>query len=240
MNLDTLNDKQIEAVKTTEGPILILAGPGSGKTKVITHKIAYLLEEDKCNPWEILAITFTNKAAKEMKVRLEGLIGDAAKGMQISTFHAFGLKIIKENYDFFHLNSTFTILDESDSISVIKKVLKDMNLDEKIYNSKVIKRKISSAKNELVSCDDFKRMARTDIDIKIADVYKKYEERLTQNSSVDFDDLLMMPIILFRKNEDALKHYQNKYKYVFIDEYQDTNEAQYILSKMISDSRNNI
>ena len=240
MNLDTLNDKQIEAVKTTEGPILILAGPGSGKTKVITHKIAYLLEEDKCNPWEILAITFTNKAAKEMKVRLEGLIGDAAKGMQISTFHAFGLKIIKENYDFFHLNSTFTILDESDSISVIKKVLKDMNLDEKIYNSKVIKRKISSAKNELVSCDDFKRMARTDIDIKIADVYKKYEERLTQNSSVDFDDLLMMPIILFRKSEDALKHYQNKYKYVFIDEYQDTNEAQYILSKMISDRRKNI
>lgn len=240
MNLDTLNDKQIEAVKTTEGPILILAGPGSGKTRVITHKIAYLLEEDKCNPWEILAITFTNKAAKEMKVRLEGLIGDAAKGMQISTFHAFGLKIIKENYDFFHLNSTFTILDESDSISVIKKVLKDMNLDEKIYNSKVIKRKISSAKNELVSCDDFKRMARTDIDIKIADVYKKYEERLTQNSSVDFDDLLMMPIILFRKNEDALKHYQNKYKYVFIDEYQDTNEAQYILSKMISDRRKNI
>ena len=125
MNLDTLNDKQIEAVKTTEGPILILAGPGSGKTRVITHKIAYLLEEDKCNPWEILAITFTNKAAKEMKVRLESLIGDAAKGMQISTFHAFGLKIIKENYDFFHLNSTFTILDESDSISVIKKVLKD-------------------------------------------------------------------------------------------------------------------
>ena len=240
MNLDTLNDKQIEAVKTTEGPILILAGPGSGKTRVITHKIAYLLEEDKCNPWEILAITFTNKAAKEMKVRLESLIGDAAKGMQISTFHAFGLKIIKENYDFFHLNSTFTILDESDSISVIKKVLKDMNLDEKIYNSKVIKRKISSAKNELVSCDDFKRMARTDIDIKIADVYKKYEERLTQNSSVDFDDLLMMPIILFRKNEDALKHYQNKYKYVFIDEYQDTNEAQYILSKMISDRRKNI
>ena len=240
MNLDTLNDKQIEAVKTTEGPILILAGPGSGKTRVITHKIAYLLEEDKCNPWEILAITFTNKAAKEMKVRLESLIGDAAKGMQISTFHAFGLKIIKENYDFFHLNSTFTILDESDSISVIKKVLKDMNLDEKIYNSKVIKRKISSAKNELVSCDDFKRMARTDIDIKIADVYKKYEERLTQNSSVDFDDLLMMPIILFRKNEDALKHYQNKYKYVFIDEYQDTNEAQYILSKMIGDRRKNI
>ena len=126
MNLDTLNDKQIEAVKTTEGPILILAGPGSGKTKVITHKIAYLLEEDKCNPWEILAITFTNKAAKEMKVRLEGLIGDAAKGMQISTFHAFGLKIMKENYDFFHLNSTFTILDESDSISVIKKVLKEL------------------------------------------------------------------------------------------------------------------
>ena len=240
MNLDTLNETQKDAVVTTDGPILILAGPGSGKTRVITHKIAYLLEEKKANPWEILAITFTNKAAKEMKVRLEKLIDEDIRSMQISTFHSFGLRIIKENYDFFGLNSNFTILDEQDSISVIKKIVKDMNLDEKQYNPRNIKHKISSAKNELLDPKGYKVFAHSPIEEVIVKVYEKYEDKLRRNSSVDFDDLLMMPIELFKKDKKALEHYQNKFKYIFIDEYQDTNEAQYTLSKMISSKHNNI
>ena len=240
MNLETLNDIQKEAVVTTDGPILILAGPGSGKTRVITYKIAYLLEKKKAHPWEILAITFTNKAAKEMKNRLSVLIDSDIKSMQISTFHSFGLRIIKENYDFFGLKSSFTILDENDSISVIKKILKDMNLDEKIYNPRSIKHKISNAKNELMDPKKYAMYQKMEIDIKIAEVYSKYQDRLKRNNSVDFDDLLMMPITLFNKNPKALQVYQEKFKYVFIDEYQDTNEAQYLLSKMICDKYQNI
>lgn len=240
MNLDTLNETQLEAVKITDGPLLILAGPGSGKTRVITYKIAYLLEQEKAKPWEVLAITFTNKAAKEMKERLHNLIEEDIKGMQISTFHSFGLRVIKEYYDFFGLDRTFTIIDESDSISLIKKIIKELNLDEKKYIPRAIKNKISGAKNELLNPECFKVFARTPYDEDVVKIYKKYEEKLKRNSSVDFDDLLMLPIELFRKDKEALEHYQNRYKYVFIDEYQDTNEAQYLLSKMISDRYKNI
>lgn len=240
MNLDTLNDKQLEAVKTTDGPLLILAGPGSGKTRVITYKIAYILEEKKAKPWEILAITFTNKSAKEMKDRLSLLIDGNIRDMQISTFHSFGLKIIKENYKFFKLNSTFTILDDTDSISLVKKIMKDMNLDEKMYNPKSVRYKISSAKNELLTPEAYSVYSNTKIDEEVVKIYKKYQEKLLQNNSVDFDDLLMLPIQLFKNNKESLEYYQNKYKYVFIDEYQDTNEAQYLLSKMISDKHKNI
>lgn len=240
MNLDTLNETQLEAVKITDGPLLILAGPGSGKTRVITYKIAYLLEQEKGKPWEVLAITFTNKAAKEMKERLHNLIEEDIKGMQISTFHSFGLRVIKEYYDFFGLDRTFTIIDESDSISLIKKIIKELNLDEKKYIPRAIKNKISGAKNELLNPEGFKVFARTPYDEDVVKIYKKYEEKLKRNSSVDFDDLLMLPIELFRKDKEALEHYQNRYKYVFIDEYQDTNEAQYLLSKMISDKYKNI
>ena len=240
MNLDTLNETQLEAVKITDGPLLILAGPGSGKTRVITYKIAYLLEQEKAKPWEVLAITFTNKDAKEMKERLHNLIEEDIKGMQISTFHSFGLRVIKEYYDFFGLDRTFTIIDESDSISLIKKIIKELNLDEKKYIPRAIKNKISGAKNELLNPEGFKVFARTPYDEDVVKIYKKYEEKLKRNSSVDFDDLLMLPIELFRKDKEALEHYQNRYKYVFIDEYQDTNEAQYLLSKMISDKYKNI
>ena len=240
MNLDTLNETQLEAVKITDGPLLILAGPGSGKTRVITYKIAYLLEQGKAKPWEVLAITFTNKAAKEMKERLHNLIEEDIKGMQISTFHSFGLRVIKEYYDFFGLDRTFTIIDESDSISLIKKIIKELNLDEKKYIPRAIKNKISGAKNELLNPEGFKVFARTPYDEDVVKIYKKYEEKLKRNSSVDFDDLLMLPIELFRKDKEALEHYQKRYKYVFIDEYQDTNEAQYLLSKMISDKYKNI
>ena len=239
MDLDTLNKVQKEAVITTDGPILILAGPGSGKTRVITYKIAYLLEKNLAKPYEILAITFTNKAAKEMKERLQKL-NENIGGMQISTFHSFGLRIIKENYEFFDLSSSFTILDEQDSLSVIKKIIKDMNLDDKQFNPRYIKSKISNAKNELLSPKGYKVFCHNFIEETVCKIYEKYEDRLKRNNSVDFDDLLLMPIELFKKDKSALEHYQNKFKYVFIDEYQDTNEAQYILSKMISAKYKNI
>ena len=239
MDLDTLNKVQKEAVITTDGPILILAGPGSGKTRVITYKIAYLLEKNLAKPYEILAITFTNKAAKEMKERLQKL-NENIGGMQISTFHSFGLRIIKENYEFFDLSSSFTILDEQDSLSVIKKIIKDMNLDDKQFNPRYIKSKISNAKNELLSPKGYKVFCHNFIEETVCKIYEKYEDRLKRNNSVDFDDLLLMPIELFKKDKRALEYYQNKFKYVFIDEYQDTNEAQYILSKMISAKYKNI
>lgn len=240
MDLTKLNDKQKEAVLHTNGPLLILAGPGSGKTRVLTYKIAYLIKKGYALPNEILAITFTNKAAKEMKERVYSLVGNDAYSIQLSTFHSFGLRILKENYKEVGLSSTFTILDETDSISVIKNILKEMNLDEKQYNPKNIKYKISSNKNELVTPELAVMYAGNDIEKKIVEVYKKYQDKLFKSNSVDFDDLLMLPILLFKEHPSILQKYQERFKYVFIDEYQDTNEAQYIMSKMISAKYKNI
>ncbi|HOZ54160.1 MAG TPA: UvrD-helicase domain-containing protein [Bacilli bacterium] len=240
MNLDYLNERQKEAVFITEGPLLILAGAGSGKTKVLTTKIAYLVKEKGISPSNILAITFTNKAAKEMKERVIDLVGISAYNIQISTFHSFGLKIIKENYNVLGYNKNFTILDSDDSLSVIKKILKELNYDATRYNPKMIKNKISSAKNELISPSNYKKLAYDDIGEIISKVYSKYEEKLKINNSVDFDDLLLLPIKLFKENKYILENYQEIYKYIFIDEYQDTNEAQYQLSKTISEKYKNI
>lgn len=240
MNLEYLNERQKEAVAFTEGPLLILAGAGSGKTKVLTTKIAYLIKEKDIDPSNILAITFTNKAAKEMKERVIDLVGIKAYNIQISTFHSFGLKIIKENYNNLGLKKNFTILDSDDSLSVIKKCLKELNYDSTRYNPKMIKNKISSAKNELIDASNYKKISYDDIGEIISKVYSRYEEKLKSNNSVDFDDLLILPIKLFKENIDILKNYQEIYKYIFIDEYQDTNEAQYQLSKMISEKYRNI
>ncbi len=238
MDFNKLNDKQKEAVLSVDGPLLILAGPGSGKTRVLTYKISYLIENGYAKPWEILAITFTNKAAKEMKDRVYNLIKES--DIQISTFHSFGLRILKENYKLLNMDRNFTILDESDSISIIEKILKEMNLDTKQYNPKNIKYKISSCKSELITCEEYSKYSKSGIEEIVQKVYKKYREKLLKTNCLDFDDLLMMPIMLFRDNKEVLEHYQNKYKYVFIDEYQDTNEAQYIMSKMISEKYKNI
>lgn len=240
MNLEYLNERQKEAVAFTEGPLLILAGAGSGKTKVLTTKIAYLIKEKDIDPSNILAITFTNKAAKEMKERVIDLVGIKAYNIQISTFHSFGLKIIKENYNNLGLKKNFTILDSDDSLSVIKKCLKELNYDSTRYNPKMIKNKISSAKNELIDASNYKKISYDDIGEIISKVYLRYEEKLKSNNSVDFDDLLLLPIKLFKNNDNILKNYQEIYKYIFIDEYQDTNEAQYQLSKMISEKYRNI
>ena len=234
MDLKGLNDKQKEAVLYNDGPLLIIAGAGAGKTKTLTTKIAYLIEEEGVSPYNILAITFTNKAAKEMKDRIDGLIGSVAKKIQVSTFHSFGLKLLRENYAVLGYDSNFVIMDSDDSLTVVKKIIKDMNLDPKIYNPRAIRNKISSCKNELMTAKDYERFAASDYDQVVVEVFEKYDKKLKQNNSVDFDDLLILPIQLFRNNPDILEKYQNLYKYLLIDEYQDTNEAQYILTKLIS------
>lgn len=241
MNLvDSLNDRQKEAVVNTDGPMLILAGAGSGKTKVLTTKVAYLIEEKNINPNNILAITFTNKAAKEMKERIFKLEGNSAFYIQISTFHSFGLKILKENCELLGYEKNFTILDSDDSLSIIKKIMKELNIDANKYNPKAIKNVISNNKNEIIDPEKYSLYVNTDFDEITLEVYRKYEKSLKINNAVDFDDLLILPLKLFNNNPGVLQKYQEKYKYVFIDEYQDTNEPQYILSKMISAKYKNI
>lgn len=237
MNLDTLNDRQKEAVNITDGPLLVLAGAGSGKTKVLTTKVAKLILDNKIDPSNILAITFTNKAAKEMKQRILSMVGDIGYKIQISTFHSFGLNILKKHYDKLKLSKNFTILDSDDSSILIKNILKDMNSDE---NYKAIKNIISNNKNALIDSYEYERFVSNDFEELVLEAYRKYENRLIKNNSVDFDDLLMLPIVLFKKHPHILKEYQEQYKYILIDEYQDTNEAQYLLTKMISAKYKNI
>ena len=239
MNLDTLNKEQKEAVLNIDGPMLVLAGAGSGKTKVLTTKIAYLIEQG-IDPTSILAITFTNKAANEMKSRVEGMLGIDSNRIQISTFHSFGLSIIKRHYDQLGYKSNFTIVDSDDVLSTIKRILKDMNLDPKFYPPKTIRNKISSAKNELMTPDELSKFSNSELDEVTVNVYREYQNKLMVNNSLDFDDLLMLPIILFKENPSVLAYYQERYKYILIDEYQDTNEVQYILSKMLSAKYKNI
>ncbi len=236
MDLSGLNKEQLMAVKHIDGPMLVLAGAGSGKTRVLTNRIAYLIENG-VRIENILAITFTNKAAKEMKDRVMKLIGMDAKSIQISTFHALGLRIIKENYARLGYKSNFVILDSDDTLTVVKKIMKDLNLNPKFYNARDIRNKISSAKNEMMGPQEY---AKVEFDRNIIAVYESYNNKLLINNSVDFDDLLILPIKLFRMYPDVLKYYQDKYKYVLIDEYQDTNEAQYIFTKMLCNNHKNI
>jgi len=236
MELKNLNDKQIEAVKHIDGPCLVLAGAGSGKTSVLTNRVAYLIENN-ISPSNILAITFTNKAAKEMKERVYKLVGKLANDIQISTFHSFGLKLLKENYQVLGYQKNFTILDSDDTLTVIKKLIKENNLDPKYYNAKNIKNSISGAKNELLDPDAY---SKYEYDKTIVNIYSQYQRKLKNSNSVDFDDLLLLPITLFKENPAILRYYQEKYKYILIDEYQDTNEAQYIFTKLLSSLYKNI
>ncbi|NLA33627.1 MAG: UvrD-helicase domain-containing protein, partial [Tenericutes bacterium] len=240
VNLNELNKEQLKAIKITKGPLLILAGAGSGKTRVLTTKIAYLIEQNIAKPYQILAITFTNKAAKEMVGRLKKLIGKIANDLQVSTFHSFGLRIIKENYQLLGYSSNFVIMDSDDSISIIKKILKEFDLDSKLFNPNAIKSKISSAKNELILPKDYAKYAFSDFEKVVLKVYIRYEEMLKISNSVDFDDLQILPLKLFMEHPIILEKYQNKFRYIFIDEYQDTNKVQYLLSKMISKKYQNI
>ncbi|MEG0026083.1 MAG: UvrD-helicase domain-containing protein [Bacilli bacterium] len=237
--LKNLNDEQLSAVTTIDGSLLVLAGAGSGKTKVLTTRIAYLIEQG-INENNILAITFTNKAAKEMKNRLTKLISQSAYNMQISTFHAFGLVIIKENYELIGYKNNFTILDSDDSLTLIKKILKDLEIDPKIHSPKAIKNAISGAKNELIDYQHYEKSVENEFEEIVLKVYQRYQKRLKTNNSFDFDDLLMMPIQILKENPKVLQQYQQQYRYILVDEYQDTNEAQYLLIKMISAKYKNI
>lgn len=240
MNIEALNEKQKEAVKMVNGPLLVLAGAGSGKTRVLTTRIAYLIEEVGIDPSNILAITFTNKAAKEMKERIFKMLGPIGYQIQISTFHSFGLLLIKENYECLGYKENFTILDSDDSLTIIKKIMKDMNLDPKEYNPKAIRNQISGAKNELLTASQYERYANTDFEQKVVEVYKRYEKKLKVNNSLDFDDLLMLPNILLRTNKEVLESLQDRFQYILVDEYQDTNEAQYNIVKMIGNKYHNV
>ena len=238
--LTGLNKEQQQAVQHTEGPLLILAGAGSGKTKVLTVRIAHLFAQG-VNPYEILAITFTNKAAKEMKSRVEGLVGDVANRIWLSTFHSFCAKFLRFELDnFLGYNSNFTIYDTSDSQAVIKAALKALNLDDKYYPVGAMIAAISDAKNKLLFAPDFRKQARDFYQQKVADVYEYYERELRKNNALDFDDLLLVAVKLLQSNEAVLDKYSKRFRYVMIDEYQDTNHAQYLLAKLLASHWKNI
>jgi len=232
--LTGLNDKQQEAVKTTDGPLLIMAGAGSGKTRVLTHRIAYLMVEKQIAPWNILAITFTNKAAREMKERIQHILGPGADDIWISTFHSMCVRILRRDSDRMGINRNFSILDTTDQLSVIKTVLKEKNLDPKKYDPRSILGTISSAKNELLTPDEFDKTASSHYEQVVSDVYKEYQRKLRKNQSLDFDDLIMTTIQLFQRVPEVLETYQRKFQYIHVDEYQDTNRAQYMLVKFLA------
>lgn len=235
--LSSLNKNQIEAVKHVDGPCLVIAGAGSGKTKVLTTRIAYLMEMG-IRPWQILAITFTNKAAKEMRDRLEKVV-DEMPGF-VGTFHSLGLRIIRENSEVLNLTKNFTILDSDDVLGVIKKIIKEDMLDSKMAAPSYIRNRISFIKNENLTSGEIDKFFNTPPEKIAAKVYYRYEDILKKNNSVDFDDLLLLPVKLFKEHKDILDRYQEKYKYILVDEYQDTNEVQYQFNKMLASKYQNI
>ena len=234
---DKLNEQQLEAVRHIDGPCLVIAGAGSGKTKVLTTRIAYLLESG-ISDYNILAITFTNKAAKEMRERLNVLVPD--NHVFVGTFHSFGLKIIRKNIEALGMNKNFTILDSDDVLSLIKKIMKEKGIDIKEVSPYFVRNKISFIKNELLTDADMDKFFNTPVEKQVIEIYHEYDRLLRKNNSVDFDDLLKLPVELFKKDKDILLKYQEHYKYILIDEYQDTNEVQYKLSRLLADKYKNI
>jgi len=239
--LEGLNDKQKEAVITTEGPCLVIAGAGSGKTKVLTHKIAYLIEENNIKPWNILAITFTNKAANEMKERITNLIGESANDMWVGTFHSICVRILRRYIDRIGYNTDFVIFDTSDQKTLIKQCIKQINLDDKIFTDRSVLSEISNAKNEMLTPIQYN--LRTNGELrkqKIAQVYELYQRKLKENNALDFDDIINSTIQILTENPDVLEYYSEKFKYVLVDEYQDTNKAQFTLITLLSGRYGNI
>ncbi|QQP71467.1 DNA helicase PcrA [Carnobacterium sp. CS13] len=231
--LDGMNPGQKEAVAHTEGPLLIMAGAGSGKTRVLTHRIAYLIEEKGVNPWNILAITFTNKAAKEMKERVGRLL-EGGNDVWVSTFHSMCVRMLRRDVDRIGYNRAFTISDPGDQQTLMKRILKERNIDPKKYNPRAILSEISNAKNELMTAEDYRKIANSFFEKMVADCYDDYQKELRRNQSVDFDDLIMLTIRLFEESPETLDYYQNKFHYIHVDEYQDTNTAQYTLVNMMA------
>ncbi|UXS30066.1 DNA helicase PcrA [Staphylococcus delphini] len=235
-----MNKEQSEAVRTTEGPLLIMAGAGSGKTRVLTHRIAYLLDEKDVSPYNILAITFTNKAAKEMKERVQALVGEEAEVIWMSTFHSMCVRILRRDADRIGIERNFTIIDPTDQKSVIKDVLKRENIDPKKYEPKIFIGEISKLKNDLLTPAKVEAEADDFYSRMVATVYKGYQQQLVRNQALDFDDLIMTTIRLFERVPDVLDFYQNKFQYIHVDEYQDTNTAQYTLVNMLAQKFKNL
>ncbi len=238
--LEGMNPKQQEAVICTEGPLLIMAGAGSGKTRVLTHRMAYLLEQQKTRPWNILAITFTNKAAKEMKERVEALVGLEAQDMWVSTFHSMCVRILRRDAERIGYTKSFTICDTSEQQAAMKRILKRLNIDSEKYNFRMILSKISQAKNDLLTPKQFEMEYSSYIDQIVAKCYHAYQDELKQSMTMDFDDLIMQTVTLLEKNPDILEYYQQKFQYIHVDEYQDTNEAQYKLVNLLARGHQNI
>ena len=238
---DTLNNEQREAVFCTEGPLLMLAGAGSGKTRSLTHRIAYLIEEKGVAPWNILAITFTNKAAQEMRQTLDALVGYGSEDIWISTFHATCSRILRRHIDLLGYDRNFTIYDASDQKSLMKEVLKEMKIDTKQFPERSVMSEISSAKNEYKSPLDYRNEYGSNFrNQRIADIYEHYQKRLKENNALDFDDLLVKMVDLFQTNPDVLEHYQDRFQYIMVDEYQDTNTVQFLLVSLLAKKYRNL
>ena len=238
---DTLNEQQKEAVLHTEGPLLILAGAGSGKTRVLTHRIAYLIEEQGVNPWNILAITFTNKAAGEMRERVDKLVGFGAESIWVSTFHSTCVRILRRHIDLLGYDNNFTIYDSDDQKTLMKDVCKLLQIDTKIFKERALLSTISHAKDELITPEEFRIRAEGDFSQKkIAEVYEEYEKQLRANNALDFDDLLVKTVQLFQTQADMLEYYQERFRYIMVDEYQDTNTVQFELIRLLASKYRNL
>ena len=239
--LESLNNKQYEAVTNTEGPCLVIAGAGSGKTKVLTHKIAYLIKEKDVKPWNILSITFTNKAANEMKERIVNLVGDVATDIWMGTFHSICVRILRRFIDRIGFDNSFIIFDTSDQKTLVKNCLKDLGIDDKLFNDRSVLSEISNAKNEMLTPESYAARANGDFrKEKISTVYELYQKRLKENNAIDFDDIINYTIEILQDNEDIREYYCDKFKYILVDEYQDTNKAQFMLVKILASKYKNI
>lgn len=239
--IEGLNDKQKEAVLCTEGPCLVIAGAGSGKTKVLTHKIAYLMQEKHIKPWNILAITFTNKAANEMKERIEAIVGDATNDMWIGTFHSICVRILRKTIDRIGFDHSFLIFDTTDQRTLIKECMKALKIDDKLFTDRSILAEISNGKNEMLEPSGYKVKYAGDFrKEKIGEVYELYQKRLKENNAIDFDDIINYTIKILTENPDVLEYYTDKFRYVLVDEYQDTNKAQFTLVSILASKYGNI
>ena len=238
---DTLNEQQKEAVLHTEGPLLVLAGAGSGKTRVLTHRVAYLIEEAGINPWNILAITFTNKAAGEMRERVDKLVEFGAESVWVSTFHSMCVRILRRHIGLLGYDTNFTIYDSDDQKTMMRDVCKLLKVDTKVYKERALMAAVSHAKEELVTPQEFRRRAEGDFGRqKIAEVYEEYEKQLRANNALDFDDLLVKTVQLFQTQAEVLEYYQERFRYIMVDEYQDTNTVQFELVRLLASKYRNL
>ena len=237
---ESLNPVQLDAVVHAEGPLLIVAGAGSGKTRVLTHRIAHLIEQQGISPFEILAITFTNKAANEMKQRVGALIGPVAEKMWVSTFHSACVRILRRDAQVLGYPSSFTIYDQADAVRLTGYILRDLNLDSKRFPPRSVHASISAAKNEMIGTAAYRERINTPAEAKIADVYDEYQKRLRKAGAMDFDDLLGVTVELFQKNPDVLDHYRQRFQHVLVDEYQDTNPVQNELVMLLAGEHHNV